>query len=149
MGEGFVKSDDRDRENQHDPEEPAELGNVVSVPCVARVARVAMASMFSVARVVCVVVAGMASVVAVLVMAGVPTGSGAGVGVSVVHGSVLSLQFIVVVGSAVPGPGTTAVPHVNTLWGYMSRGCFHAFSRTFHLSHPRDYTAPTCEYWRP
>ena len=69
----------------------------------ARVVRVAMASMFSVVRVVCVVVAGMAFVVAVFVMAGVPTGSGAGVGVSVVHGSVLSLQFIVEVGSAVPG----------------------------------------------
>ena len=79
---------------------------MVSVACVARVAsvaRVAMASMFSMARVLCVVVAGMAFVVAVFVMAGVPTGSGAGVGVSVVHGSVLSLQFIVVVGSAVPG----------------------------------------------
>ncbi|WP_436407121.1 hypothetical protein [Corynebacterium ureicelerivorans] len=69
----------------------------------ARVARVAMASMFSVARVLCVVAGGMAFEVAVFVMAGVPTGSGAGVGVSVVHGSVLSLQFIVVVGSAVPG----------------------------------------------
>ena len=67
------------------------------------VACVAMASMFSVALVVCVVAAGMAFEVAVFVMAGVPTGSGAGVGVSVVHGSVLSLQFFVVVGSAVPG----------------------------------------------
>jgi len=100
VGEGFVKSDDRDRENQHDPEEPAELGYVIAMACVARVA---MASMFSVARVLCVVVAGMASVVAVFVMAGVPTGFGAGVGVSVVHGSVLSLQFIIVVGSVVPG----------------------------------------------
>jgi len=49
-----------------------------------------MASMFSVARVRCVVVAGMAFVVAVFVIAGVPTGFGAGVGVPVVHGSVLS-----------------------------------------------------------
>ncbi|WJY97391.1 hypothetical protein CFOUR_04825 [Corynebacterium fournieri] len=70
---------------------------MVSVACVA------MASVASVARVLCVVAAGMAFVVAVFVMAGVPTGSGAGMGVSVVHGSVLSLQFIVVVGSAVPG----------------------------------------------
>ena len=76
---------------------------MVSVACVSSVARVAMASMFSVPRVLCVVVAGMAFVVAVFVMAGVPTGSGVRVGVSVVHGSVLSLQFIVVVGSAVPG----------------------------------------------
>ncbi|MGX0630251.1 hypothetical protein ACUW8P_001360 [Corynebacterium afermentans] len=122
---------------------------MVSVARVSSVARVAMASMFSVARVLGTVVTGMGLVSAVLVMAGVPTGSGAGVGVSVVHGSVLSLQFIVVVGSAVPGLSTTAVSHVNTPWGYMSSGCFHAFSRTFHLSHSRDYTAPTCEYWRP
>lgn len=82
--------------------------SVSSVACMAvvsvsSVARVVMASMFSVARVLCVVAAGMAFVAAVFVMAGVPTGSGAGVGVSVVHSSVLSLQFIVVVGSAVPG----------------------------------------------
>lgn len=76
---------------------------MVSVARVACVARVVMASMFPVARVLCVVAVGMAFVVAVFVVAGVPTGSGAGVGVSVVHGSVLSLQFIVVVGSAVPG----------------------------------------------
>lgn len=44
---------------------------------------------------------GLVSVV--LVMAGVSTGSGVGVGVPVVHGSVLSLQLIVVIRSAVPG----------------------------------------------
>ena len=79
---------------------------MVSVARVARVASVAMASIFSVARVARVlgtVVTGMGLVSAVLVMAGVPTGSGAGVGVSVVHGAVLSLQCIVGVGSAVPG----------------------------------------------
>ena len=76
------------------------VARVVTVACVARVV---MASMFSVTRVLCVVVTGMAFVVAVFVMTGVPTGSGVGVGVSVVHGSVLLLQFIVVVGSAVPG----------------------------------------------
>ncbi|WJY58719.1 hypothetical protein CAFEL_04715 [Corynebacterium afermentans subsp. lipophilum] len=125
---------------------------MVSVACVACVARVAMASMFSVARVLRVLgtaVTGMGLVSVVLVMAGVPTGSGAGVGVSVVHGSVLSLQFIVVVGSAVPGPSTTTVSHVNTPVGYMSRGCHSPNDLTFHLSHSRDYTAPTCEYWRP
>ena len=81
------------------------MAAVSSVSCVV-MARVAMASMFSVARVVRVLgtaVTGMGLVSAVLVMAGVPTGSGAGVGVSVVHGSVLSLQFIIVVGSVVPG----------------------------------------------
>ncbi|WP_245167980.1 hypothetical protein [Corynebacterium coyleae] len=70
---------------------------MITVSCVV------MASMFSVARVLCVVAAGMAFVVAVFVIAGVPTGSGAGVGVHVVHGSVLSLQFKVVIGSVVPG----------------------------------------------
>ena len=143
MGEGFVKSDDRDSENQHDPEESAELGNVITVACVARVA---MASMFSLARVLCVVVVGMAFVVAVFVVTGVPTGSGVGVGVPVVHGSVLSLQFIVVIGSAVPGPSTTAVIHINTPWGYMSRMRPHRYGPTFHLSWAWHYTALTCEY---
>lgn len=116
---------------------------MVSVACVACVAMasmfsvacVSMASMFSLARVLCVLAAGMAFVVTVFVMAGVPTGSGAGVGVSVVHGSVLSLQFIVVVGSAVPGPSTTAVSHINTPGGYLSRVCPHPNDLTFHLSH--------------
>ena len=70
------------------------------------VACVVMASMFSVARVLRVlgtVVTGMGLVSVMLMMAGVPTGSGAGVGVHVVHGSVLSLQFKVVIGSVVPG----------------------------------------------
>jgi len=62
-----------------------------------------MARVVRVVRVLGTALAGMGLVSAVFVMAGVPTGSGAGVGVSVVHSSVLSLQFIVVVGSAVPG----------------------------------------------
>ncbi|AIL96768.1 hypothetical protein CUREI_05190 [Corynebacterium ureicelerivorans] len=123
----------------------ARVARVVMAP----VARVAMASMFSVARVLCVVVAGMAFVVAVFVMAGVPTGSGSGVGVPVVHGSVLSQQFMVVISSCMPGRSATAVFHLNTPRGYMSRGCFHATSRTFHLSPSRDYTPATCEYWQP
>ena len=89
MGESAVEPDDRDRENQHDPEERAELGYVIAVACVARVVVTTVSCM------------GLVSVM--LMMAGVPTGSGAGVGVPVVHGSVLSLQFIVVIGSAAPG----------------------------------------------
>ena len=57
----------------------------------------------TVITVTCVVMTGVGLVSIVFVVAGVPTGSGAGVGVSVVHGSVLSLQFIIVVGSVVPG----------------------------------------------
>lgn len=71
---------------------------VTTVTTVATVTAVA-----TVTCVTCVVMTAVGLVSIVFVMAGVPTGLGAGVGVSVVHGSVLSLQFIVVVGSAVLG----------------------------------------------
>ncbi|WP_317985790.1 hypothetical protein [Corynebacterium coyleae] len=100
MGESAVEPDDRDRENQHDPEESAELGNVTTVACVARVVVITVSCM------------GLVSVM--LMMAGVPTGSGVGVGVPVVHGFVLSLQFMVVIGSAAPGASAAAVSHTNT-----------------------------------
>ena len=76
------------------------MGYVIAVACVARVVVTTVSCM------------GLVSVM--LMMAGVPTGSGAGVGVPVVHGSVLSLQFIVVIGSAAPGASAAAVSHTNT-----------------------------------
>lgn len=42
----------------------------------------------------------------------------------------------------------TAVSHVNTPGGYMSRVCPDPNDLTFHLSHSPDYTPATCEYWR-
>ena len=81
-----------------------------------------MITVACVSRVVVTTVSCMGLVSVMLMMAGVPTGSGAGVGVPVVHGSVLSLQFIVVIGSAAPGASVATVSHVITPWGYMSRG---------------------------
>ena len=137
------------------------------------VAVVSVASVSSVAGVPAIAVTGMGLVGTALVtlcvgvVAGVLTGSGAGVGVLVAHSGFLSSGPVPV--SDRFGRGGVAAPKINTPhWsevasydntpgGYPSRGeslegqlirCGQQLrcSRTFHLSPSRDYTAATCEY---